>query len=295
MNPPEPGTTGRTLTELSASHRGQVEVGGAPYPAYGDYDTYGAQGVISPDRRVCVVGTVLHPEYGVILIVRETVVENAPDTLSLPEPNPEQGRGAFRQPRTQEWEGGAARATPPGEPAAPTGPLSQEERIYQLEQQIEELRRRAEPRHDTPAGPSGTTCYCCGQPAYRSCTRCGNFFCPAHGGDGLISEGRGRNASIVTRGLCDDCTPNQSLKQFQRGLGLVVGLIGILLTVLFMCAIGMPGCQEPSKRRQTGSRQPSPAQLGKPPRSWPASGPSHSARPEAPSEHLAPTEASGVA
>lgn len=79
-------------------------------------------------------------------------------------------------------------------------------------------------------------CAHCGQPAHRACIRCGRFFCAAHGGYRLVGQGAGRSYEVVTRGVCDSCTPDQELKKFQFGcqsVGTVISVIGAII-VLFI-------------------------------------------------------------
>jgi len=94
------------------------------------------------------------------------------------------------------------------------------------------LRREARatlelPLPDPNLGP--LQCPFCGCAGERACTLCGRFFCAAHGGDRLVSEGAGLGHRIVTRALCDDCTPNQGWLSFQKVLGIVVFVIIILV------------------------------------------------------------------
>jgi hypothetical protein len=78
-------------------------------------------------------------------------------------------------------------------------------------------------------------CYSCNQPAERSCTRCGRFFCSRHGGDRLVDEGAGEGHHVVTRGVCDNCTPDQEWMRSKQTIG--IQTIGII--VFIIAAIGM--------------------------------------------------------
>jgi hypothetical protein len=76
-------------------------------------------------------------------------------------------------------------------------------------------------------------CAFCKQLAERSCTRCGRFFCPAHGGDRLVEEGAGDGYQVVTRGVCDKCTPDQNWIKSKQRLGLIVFLVALLVMLGF--------------------------------------------------------------
>ena len=80
-------------------------------------------------------------------------------------------------------------------------------------------------------------CFSCGQPAERSCTRCGRFFCESHGGDRLVGEGARKGRRIVTRAVCDNCTPNQEWMAFQRGCGIVVFVIVLIVLAITLFSI----------------------------------------------------------
>lgn len=75
-------------------------------------------------------------------------------------------------------------------------------------------------------------CAYCANDAERACTRCGRFFCHSHGGDRLVSEGAGRGHRIVTRDVCNSCTPNQTWMATQQAMGIALFVL-ILLVILF--------------------------------------------------------------
>jgi hypothetical protein len=88
-------------------------------------------------------------------------------------------------------------------------------------------------------------CAFCQQPAERACTRCGRFFCPAHGGERRVLEADQGVQHPVTRVVCDSCTPdegtireverfNRSVVRFLIGfaiVGFVVAMIAIVALI----------------------------------------------------------------
>jgi hypothetical protein len=68
-------------------------------------------------------------------------------------------------------------------------------------------------------------CYVCGGDAQGACTRCGQFYCPRHGGPRRTLQRLGR------RGLCDHCTPNQTFVALWPLIALVI--LGCLVLVAY--------------------------------------------------------------
>lgn len=81
-------------------------------------------------------------------------------------------------------------------------------------------------------------CAFCGQEAERACTRCGRFFCQVHGGDRLVGEGLGNSYRVVTRAVCDSCTPNQAFKQFAKGCQIAVAIIVVVMVIAAVVLVG---------------------------------------------------------
>jgi hypothetical protein len=95
------------------------------------------------------------------------------------------------------------------------------------------------PRADTaksdlsPRTPGGPTCFRCGSGAQRSCTMCGQFYCPRHGGRRLVWVTDGsQKPPLAVRFSCDECAPNQ--KKLMRIL-----LVLVLLAIVAVLVVGL--------------------------------------------------------
>jgi hypothetical protein len=75
------------------------------------------------------------------------------------------------------------------------------------------------------APPAGPQCYECGEPADRACSRCGRFFCPAHGG--IMALGLG--GPVIS--FCADCSIRQERQQM---IGCLVGIGAVLLAIIIV-------------------------------------------------------------
>lgn len=95
-------------------------------------------------------------------------------------------------------------------------------------------------------------CGTCAVPADRCCTRCGRPFCPRHGGMRKCTEGAGKGATIVTRALCDNCTPNQWWLTYGPFIGL--GVIACIFAVFYFSAI-QPSMNKSRKEREEFDRR----------------------------------------
>jgi hypothetical protein len=81
-------------------------------------------------------------------------------------------------------------------------------------------------------------CVLCQQSADRSCTRCGHFFCPAHGGEREVFEGAGLEMHVATRVVCDKCAPDPTaVERFRKETGLVPILLVVMVAVVFAAAL----------------------------------------------------------
>jgi hypothetical protein len=80
-------------------------------------------------------------------------------------------------------------------------------------------------------------CVFCGEPAERACTRCGHFFCVLHGGDRLVGECAGEDYCVVTRGLCDRCTPHQGWMAVQQAIQRTMGVLGFAAMLIFVLMV----------------------------------------------------------
>lgn len=122
-----------------------------------------------------------------------------------------------------------------------TARANEAEKARERDKEREREREREREWHRTRerADARGVRCYACEQLTERACTSCGYFFCPQHGGSRLVGEGWGRGRHVVTRGVCDRCTPNQTVKRVEAtayGCRTVAIVFGLLL--LFGVVVG---------------------------------------------------------
>lgn len=96
-------------------------------------------------------------------------------------------------------------------------------------------------------------CHVCAGLANRSCTLCGRPFCPTHGGMRKRGEDAGKSYHIVTRALCDDCTPNQAWLLIYRPIVVFI-LIACFFAAVYFFLI-KPDLERSQQRRQKHNRQ----------------------------------------
>ena len=83
-------------------------------------------------------------------------------------------------------------------------------------------------------------CSFCEQPAERACTRCGRFFCSAHGGDRIVVGTNAEGLQFETKVVCEGCAPARDQPAMQKAqrralvAAIVAGIVVFLGATLWI-------------------------------------------------------------